>query len=542
MPTHTLKKIVDAMKAPARKVWTYDLKTLFVDNPKAIEFLTFGLRTIPGVAPGHDHQQQGGELLRRTLLSLNFGPYIIENQLAAGGSSGIPLLFNAEYATYPKLLTTSLVTLPGGLSRLRGALLVASNGAAGEEVVLSPVLRGVHWHNFKLVANNLGVYATTNLTLTDDGASGVFLLEFALEATDLVRAKNAFADTRCEFAIYQSSNREMTDAQLLAVELWVDDDPTPTVPPPTAADPTSQNVTIADILTGKILLTALSRKIRGRLNSLITGVLGRAPGLAVDNLTPDTSFKWSRFIKNAHSHRGKLVPDPRGGFISDGVCLRYPRAYATWPRNWHESSSAGKPADTEQVLGLPIHSGIGLDASWLSWDFDIDLESGLGGLDLSVALSPSNTDDAAKLLIHVGVFTNEVNPVNLVNLVTDVRCDYHRREADDANGLAVCEVEPEENDAWVPNQNRRLAGKSVYSANAKLSANAASTLVDTTNAYRISKTISVYLSHPAYTLNGIARSTGRHILRVRFSLPTSGGNYDSQARILALEAVASRGY
>lgn len=535
----TLTKITDAVKQPARKVWVQDLKTLFIDNPSAVQLWTYGARSIAGVAPGHNHDEDGGELLRGSLLSLALGPYLHQSTAGASFTEGIPLLRNSTYPTSPKLLLTSLVTLPGGVSRLRGAVLVKT-GAASGSVTLAPVLRPVWWHNFKLATQNLPVYATTDLVMTAD-SSNYYLLEWAWGPADIRKAKAPNGSSRCEFTLFQkTTNLGATGISVLAAELWVDDDPTPTTRGSKPSDPPSAEVTYADILTGKILLTTLARKLRGRLNALSHAVLGRAPAIEADTVTVDRDYRWARQIKGAHSHRGVLVPDGRGGFIADGVCLRYPpRAAACWPRYWGEDISALKNADTSQAQGLKIHSGGALDSTWLSWDFDIDLEAGLGSLDLQVALEPGNAEDNSRLVVHVGVYPKGDTTANLAKTLA---CDYHRQDnATDSGGLLTCEVEPEENDAWVPNANRRLVGKSVYSQNAKKSVSAASSLVQTTNAYRVSKLIQVGISHPAYQADGEARATGRYLLRVRFSLP-SGSSYDADARLLAFEVVASKGY
>ncbi len=532
-----LKKITDALKEPGLKVLATTLKVLFIDNPYALYLLTYGARYIPGVAPGHDHAENGAELIKGTLATWNYGPYLRENTLGSGGLAGLPLLQNSGYAATPKLLAVAIVTLPGGLSRLRGAFYVATFAGAGS-VTLSPVLRGINWHNFKLTTNNLGVYATTDLVVNANG-SNLYLVEFAFEAADLLKVKIAGEDARVELALYQSTtNLGATAVWVLGGEVWVDDDPTPARRGPLSSDPPLSEVTVGDILTGKLLLTTLARKLRGRLNAGIHAVLGRAPALGLDAVVLDRFYRWARSVKTAHSHRGVLVPDPRGGYIADGRCLRYPKVSAVYARLWGENTAAVKAADLYQVQGLKIHSGGALDATWASWDYDIDLEAGLGGLDLSVVLEPGNSTDDSRLLIHVGIFST---PTEGANLVAGLSCDYHRQESTDAGGLLVCEVEPEQNDAWQPNANRRLVGKSVYSQLAKKTAATATTLVETTNAYRVSKIISVAISHPAYTVGGVARPTGRYTLRVRYSLP-SGGSYDANARVLAFEAIASKGY
>lgn len=305
------------------------------------------------------------------------------------------------------------------------------------------------------------------------------------------------------------------------------------------SDPPLSEVTYGDISIGKILLTTLSRKLRGRLNAAIHGVLGRAPALGADAVAVDRGQRWSRKIKTGHSHLGLLVPTGRGDYIADGACLTYPsKAVGCWPRYWGEDISSLRNAPTSQVQGKKIHSGGALDATWLSWDYDIDLEAGLGALVMQCGIEPGNTADNSRLLVHVGVFAKGGSTTNLAR---SVKCDTHNRESIDAGGLLVCEVEPEENEAWHPNANRRLALKSVYSQNAKKTASEAPTLVQTTNAYRISKPIFVGLSHPAYQADGEARKTGRYILRIRFSLP-SGTAYDADARALAFEATAAPGY
>ncbi len=530
----TLKKITDAIKEPARKVWNGDLKTMLIDNPAAIRLWTYGDRVITGVVPPHDHDVNGGELINGSLLSLALGPYLREGTSSSSFVKGIPLT-RGDYTNSPKLLLSALVTLPAGVSRLRGALLVHT-GAASGSTTLTPVLRGVAWHNFRLVDNTSGVMARTDITWTATG-DNYYLLEWSWLGRELGKAKNLKSSARCEFCIYQKGlNFPPSGAQILGGELWIDDIEQHYVAKHNTSKAPLAQITYSDILSGKILLTSLSRKIRNALNDATLGVLGRAPGLEGTN--PDRLSRWMRIIKTPHSHRGFLVPDGRGGFIADGACLRYPpRATAVWPRNWGEDATALKNADASQVKGLLIHSGGALDNTWLSWDFDIDLESGLGALDLMCAVEPGNTTDSSRLLLHVGIFSFGAS----TNYAATIKCDYHNQESVDAGGLLVCEVEPEENDAWVPNQERRLAGKSVYSQNAKKTEASASILVQTTNAYRISKKIKVGISQPAYQAGGVARATGRYVLRVRFSLP-SGSAYDGAARVLAFEATAATGY
>lgn len=533
-----LKKIIDAIKAPARKVWVQDLRTLFIDNPAAIHLWTYGLRNIAGAAPPHNHDSNGGELLPGSLLSLPLGPYNHEAVAPTGILEGLPLLGNSTYPTNPKLLFPALVTLPGGVSRLRGALLVKT-GAVGAGVILAAVLRPLSRHNFKLTEGALGVQLVADLAFNFNG-SIYYLLSWVWELAELNKIKTSLSSGRFEFCVYQKSNNlNAIIVAVLGAELWIDDDPIPTKNGPSQGYPPLFEITYSDILTGKILLDTLARKLAGRMNAAVQGVLGLAPGLYGDGTTVDANFKWSRDIKTAHSHRGALTPDSGGGFIADGAVLTYPaKASAIWPRFWQETSfGTFRLAGTNQVQGLKIHSGGALDATWLQWDFEIDLESGLGALDLCVALEPGNATDDSKLLIHAGVFDSEES----VNLVTSIKCDYHNQESIDAGGLLVCEVEPIENEAWVPNSDRRLISRSVYSQNAKKNASSTSNVVQTTNAYRISKPIYLFLTHPAYATGTSPRLTGRYILRVRFSLP-AGGAYDANARVLAFEAVAAKGY
>ncbi len=533
----TLTKITNAIKQPIRKVFQGDLRTLFVDNPAAIVLWTYGSRIIAGVRPGHDHADDGGELLKGTLFRVSYGPYLREGAGVSSFQRGIPLLRGPFDP--PKLLAPSIVTLPGGLARVRGALVVFTGSVVGS-TTLNVVLRSIGLHNMKASAS--ATHASVVTDLTWNAAGGYSVLEWSWSGRALAKAKGTKNRARCEFAVYQTgSGFGATGGSVVSAELWVDDDPEYIVRPPAPSDPSASEVTFFDIKAGKLLVTTLSQKLRGAWNALTQGVLGRAPGLTVDSVTIDRLREWRQRIKGAHRHYGRLVPSSSGGFYSDGPCLTYPpKASACLARFWGEDASALKNAAGTQAQGKKLHSSGALDETWLYWDNSIDLESGLGALDVSCAVEPGNVSDSARLYLHVGIFRE--GDVGGTNLVKAVRCSYHQQEATDAEGLFVCELEPEENEPWQPNVSRRAAGKSVYShLAAKLSAQT-SPLFETTNAYRVSQVAKVEISHPAYQPDGVARPTGRYVLRLRFSLQQSLGVYDDDARILGYEAIAAKGY
>lgn len=537
-----LKRITNAIKAPIRKVWMTDLRTLFYDNPAALALWTYGARLINGVTPPHDHGDNGAEVVKGTLFTINYGPWLREGTAGAGYARGIPLLRGPDgsggYSLAPKLLAPTLVTLPGGVTRLRGALVVYTGSAVGT-TTLTVVLRGVGRANEKINSTTASVMAVSELTWNAAGTYSV--LEWNWSAIQLGRAKPLETSLRCEFCVYQKGGQfGAPGGQVLGAELWVDDDPEVKVRQPLPQDPPAAEVTFSDILSGKILLTTMSRKFKSRWNGLMHGVLGRAPGLSFDAVAIDRARKWRWRVKGAHRHTGLLVPDSSGGFYSDGAVLRYPPKWsACFARQWGEDASSLKNAAATQAQGEKIHSSGALDATWLQWDSSIDLESGLGALDVSCELEPGNSIDAAILRLHVGVYRE--GDAGGANLVKAVSCDMHRDEGLDAGGLFKCELEPEDNESWVPNSSRRAAGKGVFTLLAKKSSAQTDSRFETVNAYRVSKIAKVEISHPGYQADGVARPTGRYVLRVRLSLATSA-TYDASARVLCWEAVASKGY
>lgn len=535
----TLTKITNTIKAPLRKVLDTDLRTLFYDNPAALDLWIWGSRKVAGVTPPHDHALGGAEILKGSLLSLSFGPWQTKT---TGGSSwlrGIPLTRGWSTLTTAKLVFPALCTLPGGVARVRGSLFVWG-GTAGQAVNLTATLRPVQWHNAKyLNPTTTGVHASADLTWTASAAQ-YQLIPFSFEALNLNKAKPLDKPARVELCLFQKTVLPgAVDWMILGAELWVDDDPATYVRAATPSDPPKAEVTFSDILANKLLLTLLSKKFKSRWNGLLIGLLGRAPGIDPNGVDIDRDRRWVRRIKGAHRHEGLIVPDSQGAYYSDGACLTYPsKATACWPRTWGEGASSLRTCDARQPQGELIHSGGALDGSWLSDDYSIDLEAGLAAIDMQVSLEPANTETTPRLFCHVGVYAEQGSTTNLVKAVS---CDWHRQEAVDAGGLLKCEVEPEENDSWVPNANMRLAAKGVYTQLAKKPASQ-TYATETINAYRVSKVIKVEISHPAYQTDGVARKTGRYILRVRWSLFLSGSSYDAGALKLAFEAVASKGY
>lgn len=532
----TLKKITNAIKAPIRKVWREDLRTLVVDNPAALALWIYGSRMLGGVTPAHDHADAGAELVRGTLLSVSYGPYQREGTGGASYVRGIPLTRNP---LTPKLMAPNLVTLPGGVTRLRGALMVSAGAGAGAPT-LTVVLRSVGRANEKINDASASVIATADLTWSV--LAGYSVLEWSWTKQDLHLAKPLQTSARCEFCVYQkTANFSAGGGVLIGAELWSDDDSgSSQVRHPAPQDPPASEVTFSEILAGKILLTQMSRKFKSRWNSLMHGVLGRAPGLSTDAVALDRTRKWRWRVKGAHRHTGLLVPDSSGGYYSDGAVLRYPPKWsASFARQWGEDNSALKNADASQARGEKFHSSGALDATWLQWDSSIDLESGLGALDVSCEVEPGSVDSNAVLQLHVGVYRE--GDAGGTNLVKAVSCDMHRDAGVDAGGLLICELEPEENESWIANANRRNAGLGVYTLRAKKSAALANAQFESVNAYRVSKIAKVEISHPGYQVDGVARPTGRYVLRVRLSLATSA-TYDAAARVLSFEATASKGY
>jgi hypothetical protein len=140
--------------------YLYDTVCLetFWDDPEAALDLVYGpSRRIYGAAPGHDHDEDGGESLYLPLLQHSFGQYVQNTNVA-----GIPLVWPDDGSSFAavtrqgvvdrsgaKRLFCCAVTIPGGVSAVRVSISEYHEIASGA-VVLAACLRPLSAVNFKL--------------------------------------------------------------------------------------------------------------------------------------------------------------------------------------------------------------------------------------------------------------------------------------------------------------------------------------------------------------------------------------------------------
>jgi hypothetical protein len=423
--------------------------------------------------------------------------------------------------------------LRAGQQELSGLLSLAYD--AIQTITLYVTLRPYSEVNRDLLT---GLQATTQIVFTPLAAPEERALPFAL--TDLSPLGDTRYDREVELVVWQAYLPPAVVSfghRLVGVELVTSVVDTRAREAERSELP-RQGISYADIKTGAILGQDLGRKLRDTHNGLLRGLLGRAPGLTNDDRS-DTTRSYRQEVVCAHEHQGIDVPDGCGSFVSDGAVRRdtlfaIPCAHA---------SNLGTFAQDYQ--GVPLHlSGI-FDAASLRLEARASIPSGLGAIDIRFCLRSESRQQVTRLLVHV-----DVRGFDGVSIATDVASGVHRQESElDSDGLYVCEVDPLDNNLFVPMRRRRLARAGLWTLAALRDVPGLLLASTPTNGMRpsnhqISETVRINLTHPKLRPLDTPHQTADYIVVLRWEMQTVEGltPVDPGTKLQWVLGLPSRGF
>lgn len=500
----TLKKIPDSYLTPARTLPQQELAEAHIENPAAARLLTYGERDPRLSDPPHDHGQDGGEvLLSTTVLSITFGP----EKTLSGPQQGIQLFRGGSFSLFGErvILGTAGVPLRGGQTELSGLLVVGYDSIATLDfyVTLRPYAEANRDFGF-------GRHVTTQVTFTPGAAPEERALSFTL--TDLSLLGDVRYDREVELVVWQAYEPPApvtSGHRLMGVYLDV-------LTADGAARDTQrtelprQTISYADIKSGAILGQDLGRKMRDTHNGLLRAMLGRAPGLTNDN-RPDPTRPYVQPLFCAHQHQGIDVPDGCGGFWSDGAVLRDTLFAVSF---CHSNTTSSSPDYT----GALLHLTGTFDALALRVEARASIPAGLGALEIRFELDTEAREVNTQLFLHV-----DVRGFDGVSIATSVSSGVHQQRSErDVDGLWVCEVDPLDNNLFVPSRRRRLGQKGLWTLDALLRPDATTEDGMRPSHCQISEVVRVTLTHPKLRAEDTPHETGDYVVVLRWELQTPG--------------------
>lgn len=528
----TIKKIADASIAPSTPSAEV-LYNLWQTNDQGLRDEIYGPdRAIAGATPGHNHGEQGGEILvdDRPLVSVAFGPFNSEsaaNSPQVGTCYGI---LNDTTSTFlfedgsSKLLAAVPVLIPGGVEEVLVRLSLYAIGS--QSIKFYTQLAPLTQSGYRSLA--VGAYETgSTLSFT-----GTRLRKADITHDDLSALGDPTLDRLCELRIYQALSSTV-EHRLCGAAVYAT--ATTRARPAMQGDPPQARLVLADIIKGAIT-PELTAKLRQIENGHAIALLGRAPGLHPDG-SPDRTRSYLQEIEGVHLHQGPLCPLEEGGSYPDGEILPWPLVTASYPRSQGEDGSGN--ADAYQARGLKIHPTDLDAATWLHLRYRCSIPSGLFAVALRFALMPGTSSPATTCRVRV-----DVRPVgsdsSAASIVSRVSSGPYAGTAKDTDGLVVCSVDPIHSDLYVPNRVRQGRGQklSLWSQDARLPESSLPAGAIRDYAYRISEPVVIELTNPLLRDSDAYRPTQDYTLHLRVQLRDDDqAAYDTAARLLWVQVL-----
>lgn len=519
----TLKKIPDSYLTPARTLPEQEMADCYITNPAAARLLTYGTRDPRLTDPPHDHGQDGGEVrVDVPLVSITFGP----EKTAVGPQVGISVQRTLALGTTPRILGTAGVPLRAGQSQLSGWVYMAFDVI--EQATLYVTLRPYAEANRNLQA---GLNATAQLVMTPSIVPQERFLGFDLD--NLASMGDTRYDREVEVVVWQAYLPPVpatSGHRLLGVYLDTKTIDTRARDAERSELP-RQTISYADIKTGAILGQDLGRKLRDTHNGLLRGMLGRAPGLTNDGRS-DPTRPYQQDLFCAHSHQGLDVPDGCGSFWSDGAVIRDTLFAVSF---YHANPVA---ALTEDYSGALIHSTGTFEAASLRVECRASIPAGLGAIDLRFELKVATSQPATRLFVHA-----DVRGFDGVSICTGISSGVHQQQStQDSDGLYLCEVDPLDNNLFVPGRKRRLSRGGLWTlAGLRFPVPAAGMRPSN---HQISETVRLSLTHPKIDPANTPHQTADYMVILRWELQTPEGATaaDAGARVNWALGLSARGF
>jgi hypothetical protein len=539
----TIKKTPDAdvkggYAAPSASV-AYDLWRTSDQGQTDVIYGT--TRYLRGGTPPHDHGEDGGHHMDDPILALAIPRHTVE------GGAGAPqmgvtyseqsgtLSFLDDSSRSSKSLTLAPLWVRGGIAGCTVTLAYYWPGAGtlSFDVCIVPLAQV----NYRSTAK--GVVSQTG-TITPAGSAGYKTV--TLSNIDLTPLGDAYLDRLFELQIWQRTAASSGNTANLC-GIVVRKDTVAGCRPAGLGDPPAARVTATDLMRGA-LTPELTTKIRRVENSHATALWGRPPGLHAD-LSPDRSRTYLADVSDVHQHQGISTPQFDGSVVCDGAVLRRPLVCAAYPRNpgWVGSVATVTRAG---IKGIRLHPDGDLATRFLHLKYRVSIPSGLRGLELRFALQP----EAETAVVTCRVRTDIRTVGTGTSIVTGVSSGRrHRALTQDTDSLWVCEVDPLDNDAYVPNVIRNSQGKGYWTNDALRPVNerpdgmipAGPGVLVPGFFERVSEGVYYELTHPPTNANDTYRQTQDCVLHLRVEVQTDDtAAWEADARLLWVFAVPQR--
>lgn len=377
-----IEEILDSELAPAQTLAQTTIDKLWRINPEGLRALIYGA-TQPRSVLTHNHAEQRGETLERSLLSLSFGPQAAEGSSSTAWQVGLPMLnpISGSFATTPAMLAASGFLLPGGVSTIVGSLAVSLPGIGARSVTLKITIRAQN--EAGIDADNSGVTKTVTISIPALAAP-LTIGTFTFTADEILQLGAFEFDRLLECVVWLASDSPITTAyRLLSLELRAAPNAEPFVSEPESASAGEQFVLLqpAELLTGAYLTTPLANVAKRQDAQNIFATLGKIPGYfgLSQTLTTGQSFQYT--VAAQHQHTGKT--------LLDGACLTYGGFSQSYLAFFGE---AGGQMSTDNGIGQFLYN-----TTRASYEGRVSFPQGLGAFYIQVAVQPVNTAEIATL-------------------------------------------------------------------------------------------------------------------------------------------------
>lgn len=382
----TIEEVLDADIAPDQPLSEVVTDKLFRTNIEGLRELIYGA-TLPRKLYAHNHAQQRGETLERSVLSLSFGPQAAEGSPSTSWEVGLPMWqpISGSFSATPAMLAAGGFLLPGGISELYGSLAVSLPGVGARSVTLKICIRAQN--DAGISCDSAGVTKTVIISLPAL-ASPRKVATFAISADELAELGSFELDRLLEASVWLASNSPAaTDYRLLSLELRAAPNTQAfEIEPPILTTESFLTAQPAEIKAGAYITAPLTNVLKRQDQQDTYAILGRIPGHhGISDIQDGTPFRQT--ITTPHQHTGSSV--------RDGACL----PYGGFSQNY--LAFYGQAGTQMQVA-----NGIGqylFNTNRASYEGRVSCPKGLGAFILQIAIQPTNTAVFATLQADIKV-------------------------------------------------------------------------------------------------------------------------------------------
>ena len=548
-----IKVIPNSQLVPNRMLPAGEIHTQVVTNDEGERLLIYGDRQIDGVSPPHDHGENGGQRLKRHLLSVMLGPQGPED-LSVSPKQGILIGlsdgsdFRASLAA-SKLLVSSPLFLRGGIESC-SVTVYLNVGVVEQEFLLHVIIRSLSSVGYQA---GEGLVERRQSFSTPPAVGNQF---FTVTFSDLADFGDSGSDRDVEICIFQQFHATV-EHRLLGFSV---DDTTATanerVRAGRSSDVPRAKVQTADVLSGHgVLSTELASRIRKSTNQRSLALYGAAPGLKDLNRTVDRRNGWVREICGVHQHQGIKNPGDGGTIEPDGAVIRQPYVNHSFVRSLGENTpTSAIQVNGNRYLGLKLHAAgvinIGGLNQWLESRHLTAIPAGLGSLEIRFAMLPATSDILTECRLHITVHKPSTSLVP-DSIVTSLDTPGHADEGvttflEEGNAVLrtrSIQVDPIQHPGFQSFSRRKLLGLGLWTRNALLQDTVRPGNLPKDNVYLVSKPVIARLTQPAVNAAEIRHDTTLYEIRVRIQLKTiNSGNFDEDARLNWIMVTPGRGW